>query len=182
MQIKDYISHYDHLEMEDIYFDIPIRKKRLLHKIGGGKKILDVGCLGGKLSQLMMRQNNEVWCIEANPKAAEVAQNRGLRVKIANVEDGLPFGPESFDIIHAGEVLEHLYDTKSFFDESWRVLKKGGQFIFTVSNLNSLGNRIRILSGNYLSSMGAYPEDHHGSSIRAFNIKKNSGTLFKRRF
>src|SRR5687767_1413509 len=120
MQMRDYVTKYDSLASEDSLFEIPLRKEYILSRIGRGKRVLDVGCLGGKVSRLIMEQNNEVWGIELNPAAAEVARQRGVRVKVANVEDGLPFDNTSFDVVNAGEVVEHLYDTKNFFEESRR--------------------------------------------------------------
>ena len=119
-----------------------------------------------------MNQNSEVWGVEINPAAADAARSRGIRVKVADVEQGLPFDDQSFDVIHAGEVLERLYDTKHFFEECHRVLKKGGILLFATPNLNSLENRVRVISGGYLSMFGAYPEDHFGSSVRIFNVRK----------
>lgn len=172
MQMHDYVSKYDSLASEDQLFNIPQRKEYLLQQIGRGKRVLDVGCLGGQLSRYMLEHGNEVWGVEINSAAAEVATRRGIRVKVADVEKGLPFESESFDVIHAGEVIEHLYDTKAFFAECRRVLKPGGIFLFTTPNLNSLENRVRVAAGGYLSMAGAYPEDHFGSHVRVFNVEK----------
>lgn len=172
MQMHDYVSKYDSLASEDQLYNIPQRKEYLLAQIGRGKRVLDVGCLGGQLSRLMLEHGNEVWGVEINAAAAEVATRRGIRVKVADVERGLPFEDESFDVIHAGEVIEHLYDTKAFFSECRRVLKSGGIFLFTTPNLNSLENRLRVVTGGYLSMAGAYPEDHYGSHVRVFNVDK----------
>jgi methionine biosynthesis protein MetW len=172
MQMHDYVSKHDHLASEESLFNIPQRKEYLLEQIGRGKRVLDVGCLGGQISRLIMEQNNEVWGVEINPNAAEVARKRGIRVKVADVEQGLPFEDASFDAVHAGEILEHLYDTRHFFLEARRVLKPGGMLLFTTPNLNSLENRLRVVAGGYLSMVGAYPEDHFGSHVRVFNLAK----------
>ena len=172
MQMHDYITRYDSLASEDALFNIPHRKEYLLEQIGRGKRVLDVGCLGGQLSRLIMEQNNEVWGVEINPNAAEMARKRGIRVKVADVEEGLPFEAGAFDIVHAGEILEHLYDTKHFFQECRRVLKSGGLLLFTAPNLNSIENRLRVITGGYLSMVGAYPEDHFGDHVRIFNVSK----------
>lgn len=172
MQMRDYLEKYDSLAFEDSLYEIPFRKEYLLSRIGSGKKVLDVGCLGGKISHLIMNQNNEVWGVELNSAAAAAAERRGVRVKLANVEDGLPFESNTFDVVNAGEIIEQLYDTKYFFQESYRVLKKGGLLLFTTPNLNSIENRIRIFSGDYLSHVGAYPEDHYGEYVRIFNLQK----------
>jgi 2-polyprenyl-3-methyl-5-hydroxy-6-metoxy-1,4-benzoquinol methylase len=172
MQMHDYVSKYNSLASEEALFNIPQRKEYLLAQIGRGKRVLDVGCLGGQISRLILERGNEVWGVEINPTAAEVARKRGIRVKVADVEQGLPFEDLSFDVVHAGEVLEHLYDTKSFFADCRRVLKPGGILLFTTPNLNSLENRLRVVTGGYLSMIGAYPEDHYGGHVRVFNVQK----------
>ncbi|MBI2712655.1 MAG: methyltransferase domain-containing protein [Bdellovibrio sp.] len=182
MQMREYVTKYDSLAAEDTLFNIPHRKEYLLSRIGKGKRVLDVGCLGGRISKVIQDQNNEVWGVEVNANAAAVAEKRGIQVKVANVEDGLPFENSSFDVVNAGEVVEHLYDTKFFFQESHRVLKEGGILIFTTPNLNSIENRIRILLGGYPSMIGAYPEDHFGDHVRIFNLEKIEELCFQTGF
>lgn len=172
MQKRDYLAKYDSLASEETLFRIPQRKEFLLNRIGRGKRVLDVGCLGGQISRLILERNNEVWAVEINPKAAELAQARGIRVKVADVEEGLPFEDGFFDVVNAGEIVEHLYDTTFFFNECRRVLKPGGALLFTTPNLNSLENRLRVVMGDYLEMAGAYPEDHFGSHVRIFNVEK----------
>ena len=172
MRMDRYIEHYDDLAMEQELFQIPLRKEFILKAVGKGKRVLDIGCLGGQFSGLIREQNNQVICVEANRRAAETARGRGLEVVQANVEDGIPLPTASFDVVCAAEVVEHLYDTKSFFSEVSRVLKNGGVFVFTTPNLNSLGNRIRVARGGYLGMAGAYPEDHFGGHVRIFNRSK----------
>ena len=172
MRMDQYIEAYNDLAMEEELFRIPLRKEFILQAIGRGKRVLDVGCLGGQITQLIRGQNNEVVGLEANPKAAETARARGIEVTVANVEDGIPLPGASFDVVCAAEVVEHLYDTKHFFEEVSRVLRSRGTFIFTTPNLNSLENRIRVLGGGYLGMTGAYPEDHFGGHVRIFNRAK----------
>lgn len=45
---------------------------------------------------------------------------------VHNIEDGLPFGNNSVDIIYAKHALEHLYKFDFVMDEIWRVLKPDG--------------------------------------------------------
>jgi methionine biosynthesis protein MetW len=172
MQMRDYLTKYDNLASEDKLFQIPLKKEYFLSRIGKGKRVLDAGCLGGKISRLVLDQNNEVFGVELNPSAASVAKQRGIQVKTANIEDGLPYADSFFDVVMAGELLEHLYDTKFFFQESHRVLNEGGIFLFTTPNLNSWENRIQVAKGGYLSMTGAYPEDHFGERVRIFNLAK----------
>lgn len=172
MQMQDYVMKYDCLASEDPLFEIPFRNKFILSKIGRCKKVLDVGCLGGKLSRLIADQNNEVWGVELNPAAATEARKLGIKVKVVDIGEGLPFESGTFDVVNAAQVVEQLYDTKFFFQEVSRVLKPGGFLLFTTPNLNSLENRVRILTGGYLAMTGAYPEDHFGGNVRVFNLTK----------
>ena len=172
MRMDQYIEQYNDLAMEEELFRIPLRKEFILDSIGKGKRVLDVGCLGGQITRLIREQNNEVVGLEANPKAAEIARGRGIEVTVANVENGIPLPTATFDVVCAAEIVEHLYDTKYFFEEAARVLRPRGIFIFTTPNLNSIENRLRVLGGGYLGMQGAYPEDHFGGHVRIFNREK----------
>lgn len=63
------------------------------------------------------------------------------------VDDNMPFADDTFDILYAGEVIEHLVDTDSFMSEVRRVLKKDGLLIITTPNLACWLNRIMLLLG-----------------------------------
>ena len=172
MQKKEFVTRYNHLAEAERLERLPVPRAFVLQQIGRGKRVLDVGCQGGQFSRQIMDRNNEVWGVELNAEAAELARERGIRVKVADVEEGLPFESASFDVVNAGEMLERIYDTKLFLDECNRVLKPDGTLIFTAPNLNSLENRFRVLAGGYLAMSGAYPEDHYGEHIRIFNLAK----------
>ncbi|MEW6055640.1 MAG: methyltransferase domain-containing protein [Bdellovibrionota bacterium] len=173
MRREEYLKRYDdRLVLEEPLFHVPLRKEYLLKEIGRGKRVLDLGCLGGQFSRLIQEQNNEVYGVEVNPRAAEAAQSRGIRVKVFDLNDGIPFEDEFFDVVNATDILEYIFDTKFLLEECSRVLKSNGTLLFTTPNLNSLSNRIRVLTGGYLGLMGAYPEDHFGEHIRIFNLSK----------
>lgn len=172
MKMIEYVRRYDCLTSEEPLYDIPLRKEYLLREVGRGRRVLDLGCLGGQISKLIKDQNNEVYGIEVNAKAAARAVDRGIRVKVFDLNEGIPFEDGFFDVVNAGEIIEHIYDTKFLFEEIHRVLKPNGLLLASTPNLNSLSNRIRVLRGGYLSLMGAFPDDHFGEHIRVFNEQK----------
>lgn len=173
MKINEYVRRYDRLaDAEGVLFEVPLRKEFILREIGRGKRVLDLGCSSGQLAKLIKEQNNEVYGVELNTKAADLAEKRGIRVKIFDLNDGIPFEDGLFDAVNAGEIIEYLYDTKFFFEECNRVLKPGGTLIVSTPNLNSFFNRVRVLTGGYLSQLGAFPDDHYGDQIRVFNLSK----------
>jgi len=46
----------------------------------------------------------------------------------------LPFNDESFDMVLALDIIEHIIDVIPLFEEIYRVLKKGGQLIIRTTN------------------------------------------------
>ncbi|UCE37236.1 MAG: class I SAM-dependent methyltransferase [Thermoplasmata archaeon] len=60
----------------------------------------------------------------------------------ANVDLGLPFSNDCFDIVIASELLEHLNEPKGFYKEVARILRKGGILILTTPNSDNLTQKI----------------------------------------
>ena len=72
--------------------------------------MLDLGCRTGALTQ-HYAEGNDVVGVDVDRAALEQAVARlGIETVWADVEEGLPFEDESFDVVVAGELLEHLAD------------------------------------------------------------------------
>lgn len=59
----------------------------------------------------------------------------------------VPFNKNFFDVIIAGEIIEHLYNTDNFFREIRRILNRDGILLLTTPNLASWMNRLFLLFG-----------------------------------
>ena len=154
-------------------FLLPRRREFLLaHAEPAPKRVLDVGCATGLISLLLMSQGHHVVGIELNSEMAAQARERGVEVIEHDLERPLPLPDASFDLVHACEILEHLFDTEGFLREIHRVLAPGGILVLSTPNLNSLMNRVRVLFGRALPMWGAFPQDRHGSHVRVFNRDK----------
>jgi len=64
-----------------------------------------------------------------------------------DLSDGIPIEEESFDIILASHVLEHLVTIDLFVKEIFRVLKPGGYAVISTDNLASWHNILYLLLG-----------------------------------
>ncbi len=124
-----------------------------------GKKVLDVGCGGGILSESMTGLNAAVTGIDLSDKALQVAKlhllESGKQVnyrKIA-VEDMAIECPASFDIVTCLEMLEHVPDPDSVIASCAALVKPGGWIFFSTLNRNPKSYLFAILGAEYLLNM-----------------------------
>lgn len=66
-----------------------------------------------------------------------LARNPVVDNKVLGTAVALPFRSESFDLVTANMVVEHLAEPGAALREIWRVLKPGGDFVFHTPNLMS---------------------------------------------
>ena len=130
--------------------DIRDPRYQKIRKILASRKsgeLLEVGCCGGEFLQLAQKTGWKVSGLEISKQATKRARDKGLDVKVHDANNKFPFKDNSFDVIIAGEIIEHTFDDVSFLDECYRILKKSGLLIVTTPNLISLKNRLLMLFG-----------------------------------
>ena len=121
-----FLLHANHIKAYD--FVAPFCKNKM---------VLDIGCFIGYGEARIFSQAKEIIAIDSDDKALEFARrNRRIsNVKFEKVDArGLPFSNETFDIVIAFQLIEHIppNEVSSFLCEARRVLKeKGLLFIIT---------------------------------------------------
>jgi SAM-dependent methyltransferase len=108
--------------------------------------VLDLGCRYGALARVYAT-GNEVVGVDVDRDALEHAASLGIETHWADVDEPLPFDGESFDVVVAGELLEHIRDPAGLVSEARRALRAGGTFVGSVPNAFRLKNRLRFLVG-----------------------------------
>ena len=114
-----------------------------------GGRLLDCGCGDGKFTVEVARQArvSEAYGIECVDKRIEEATDRGVIVTKADLNEPLPYKSSFFDVVHANQVIEHLFNIDLFLEEIKRVLRPGGYAILSTNNLASWHNVFSLALG-----------------------------------
>ena len=113
-----------------------------------GSSLLDVGCGSGEISRLYSTNGFVVTGIDFSKVAIEISKSNNLNVLNMDIDNGFQFNDNSFDVVLAGDVIEHLFDPIFSLCEIKRVLKPNGSFYATIPYDLHLFNRKNILFGN----------------------------------
>ncbi len=149
--------------------DSRYRKMYELLKRLNPRRMLEIGCSSGEFLEVFKKRGWEVRGLEISEKAAKRALEREITVRVHDANTNLPFQDNSFDVVIAGEVIEHLFEDLDFLHECHRVLDKNGILLLTTPNLMSLKNRILMLFG--FDPRYAI-EDHHYKVYTPARIKR----------
>lgn len=122
-----------------------------------GKRVLDVGCGGGILSDSMARKGAQVTGIDLSVKALRVAQlhaleagTSGVEYREVSAEDLAAEQPGTFDVVTCMEMLEHVPDPSSVVRACSQLVKPGGWVFFSTINRNPKSFLFAIVGAEYV--------------------------------
>ncbi len=142
----------------DVLTQITPARWDYLRKTAGrlsGQRVLDLGCGGGMLAEPMAAAGARVTGIDPSAASLEAAREHasknGLEIdyRLARAEQ-IPFDDESFDLVAAFDVLEHLDDLERSLGEVARVLRPGGRLIYDTMNRTLVSRVVVIWIGERL--------------------------------
>lgn len=142
-----YEEHHRTSRSSEFVFGGADRAQRIAEAVGGpGRRVLDLGCRYGALTRWYL-DGNEVVGVDVDREALAEAAKLGIETHWGDVEEPFPFPDVSFDVVVAGELLEHVREPAGVVAEARRVLRPGGRLVASVPNAFRLKNRIRFALG-----------------------------------
>ncbi|MDH4456853.1 MAG: bifunctional 2-polyprenyl-6-hydroxyphenol methylase/3-demethylubiquinol 3-O-methyltransferase UbiG [Candidatus Methylopumilus sp.] len=147
-------------EFKPLHAINPLRLKFIDDLVGlDGKRVLDVGCGGGILSESMAEKGADVTGIDLGDKALKVAKlhqlESGSKVdyRLVSVEDLAKEQPASFDVVTCMEMLEHVPDPEAIVRACAQLVKPGGSVFFSTINRNPKSYLFAVIGAEYILNM-----------------------------
>lgn len=138
----------------------PLRLNWIDQAIGlNGKKVIDIGCGGGILSESMAAKGAQVTGIDLSDKALGVARlhllESGLTVDYRHIaaEAMAAAHPAQFDAVTCLEMLEHVPDPAQTIAACATLVKPGGDIFLSTLNRNPKAYLFAILGAEYILNM-----------------------------
>jgi len=124
-----------------------------------GKRVLDVGCGGGILSEGLAQRGAHVLGIDMGAAPLSVAKLHGLESGVEveyqkiTVEALAEQQAGTFDVVTCLEMLEHVPDPASIVKACEKLLKPGGQLFLSTINRNPKAFLFAIVGAEHLLKM-----------------------------
>jgi 2-polyprenyl-6-hydroxyphenyl methylase/3-demethylubiquinone-9 3-methyltransferase len=125
-----------------------------------GKKVVDIGCGGGILSDAMARQGAEVLGADLAVKSLKVAQlhaleagTQGVKYREVSAEDLAQEQAGQYDVVTCMEMLEHVPNPASAVKACSTLVKPGGWVFFSTLNRNPKSFLFAIVGAEYILNL-----------------------------
>jgi 2-polyprenyl-3-methyl-5-hydroxy-6-metoxy-1,4-benzoquinol methylase len=147
-----------------------------LGMIGYNKHVLELGCTAGHFTRALVKQGCTVVGVEIERSAAERAIQVAEQVIVADLDDPQALSglsPGDFDVVTAGDLLEHLRDPLPVLRACRRLLKPSGFVVVSVPNVAHADVRLTLLGGAFPYQASGLLD---GTHLRFFT-RQNLGDL-----
>lgn len=138
----------------------PLRIQYILrHANLEGKRVADIGCGGGILTEALAKQGAEVLGIDLSPELIDIAELHSLESGVnacyqkISAEELAEQQPENFDYVTCMEMLEHVPDPISIISACAKMVKRNGLVFFSTLNRKPKAYLLAIVAAEYLLRM-----------------------------
>ncbi|MBA2711565.1 MAG: bifunctional 2-polyprenyl-6-hydroxyphenol methylase/3-demethylubiquinol 3-O-methyltransferase UbiG [Tatlockia sp.] len=126
------------------------------------KRVLDVGCGGGILTEALAQLDGELTGLDVEAEALKEARNHSIQNRLninyvnCPIED---YESENFDLVTCMEMLEHVQEPQIVIDHCARLLKRGGYLFLSTINRTPKAYLSAIVAAEYI--LGLLPRQTH---------------------
>ncbi|AJC48204.1 bifunctional 2-polyprenyl-6-hydroxyphenol methylase/3-demethylubiquinol 3-O-methyltransferase UbiG [Allofrancisella guangzhouensis] len=142
------------------------------------KKIIDIGCGGGILTESLVTTNNKVYGLDASIEAINIAKEHAKSSKVnisytnSTIEEFVKTTDDQFDIITCMEMLEHVPDPESVIVSISKLTKQGGLFFASTLNRNLKSYLLSIVAAEYILKMVPKGTHQYSKFIKPYELTK----------
>jgi methionine biosynthesis protein MetW len=156
---------------ENARLDKYSRNRILIEWVGTGKRVLEVGCSTGYMSQFMKGRKCVVTGVEVDADAARYAADYCEEVHVLDLNSPewvTRFSEGRFDVVLLGDVLEHLVNPARVLSQTRKILGPNGSLVISLPNIVHWETRVKVLLGQFnYQSCGTLDHTH----LRFFTLK-----------
>ena len=134
-----------------------------LRMIGSNQRVLELGAAAGDMTRALAAQSCRVTAIEYDAANRADLEEVADEVIIADLNDPHVFDriDGNFDVVLAGDVLEHLIDPETVLKSVVRLLAPGGRVVISLPNIAHVDVRLALLQGRFdYTTVGLLDKTH----------------------
>jgi SAM-dependent methyltransferase len=142
----------------------------MLDLVGCNRRVLELGAAAGHVTRALVDRGCVVTAIECDGEAAVQLKGVADEVFVGDLNNAAIFDdvPPYFDVVLAGDVLEHLLAPQEVLNRAVRLLKPGGSVVLSIPNVAHADVRLALLLGTWdYREWGLLDEGH----VRFFTLK-----------
>jgi 2-polyprenyl-3-methyl-5-hydroxy-6-metoxy-1,4-benzoquinol methylase len=137
---------------------------KVINLVGNNRRVLELGCATGSTTQYFKSHGCTVIGVEIDANAAKEAERFTERMIIGDLDTidiQAELAGDSFDVIVAADVLEHLRNPAQCLRQCIPLLRNGGEVILSIPNVAHADLRLALLQGRFeYQSWGLLDETH----------------------
>ena len=119
--------------------------------VGWNRRVLELGAASGHVTRALVDRRCTVTSIECDAQAAADLEGIAHEVIVGDLNDPHVFDTltSDYDVVLAGDVLEHLLRPQDVLGQAVRLLRPGGQVVISLPHVGHIDVRLSLMRGQW---------------------------------